>query len=83
MVVEGSINWFAKLAALLIGVAILGIGVTIFRYGSPVIVGLNKLYTRMPGRFQYPAWWHRFLGAIFIGFGALFAVAGVILAGRR
>ncbi len=83
MVVATLINWLAKLAALGIGLGFIGIGVAIIRFGGPVFVGLNKMYSRLPGRWQYPAWWHRFLGAIIVGFGLLFAVAGVLLAGRQ
>jgi hypothetical protein len=53
------------------------------RFGGPVFVGLNKMFARLPGRWQYPAWWHRFLGAIIVGFGLLFAVTGALLAGRQ
>jgi hypothetical protein len=83
MVGATSINWFAKLAALGIGLAFIGIGLAIIRLGGPVFVGLNKMYAQLPGRWQYPAWWHRFLGALIVGFGLLFAIAGVLLAGRQ
>ena len=83
MVVGTSINWLAKLAALGIGLGFIAIGIAIIRLGSPAIVALNRLYERLPGRFQYPAWWHRLLGGIFVGFGVLFAIAGVLLAGRQ
>jgi hypothetical protein len=83
MMVATSINWFAKLAALGIGLGFIGIGLAIIRFGGPVFVGLNRMYSRLPGRWQYPAGWHRFLGAIIVGFGLLVAVGGVLLAGRQ
>src|SRR3981081_4843022 len=83
MVVAASINWLAKLAALGSGLGFIGICVAIIRFGGPVFVGLNKMYARLPGRWEYSAWWHRFLGAIIVGFGLLFAVTGVLLAGRQ
>lgn len=83
MVAATSINWFAKLAALGIGLGFIGSGLAVIRFGGPAFVGLNKMYARLPGRWQYPAWWHRFIGALIVGFGLLFAIAGVLLAGRQ
>lgn len=82
MVLEISINWLAKLAALGIGIGFVIFGVAIIRFGDPVLGALNKVYARLPGHWQYPAWWHRFLGALIVGFGLLVAVTGVLLAGR-
>lgn len=31
-------------------------------------------------RFQYPSWWHRFMGWLFVGFGVLFAATGLLFA---
>lgn len=72
----------AKLAAVAVGLAFVVAGAAISRYGAPVIVALNKYYARLPGRFQYPPWWHRLFGTIVVGFGLLIALVGGVLAGR-
>lgn len=43
-----------KLVALFIGLAIALVGLGLATFGQPLIVILNRLYTAMPGRFQYP-----------------------------
>jgi hypothetical protein len=77
-----AVVWPAKLGAVAVGLAFMVAGGAIARYGAPAIVALNKTYARLPGRFQYPPWWHRLLGAMFAAFGLLIAVVGGILAGR-
>jgi hypothetical protein len=74
--------WEAKLGAALIGLAVVAIGVGFVLFGAPLIVSLNNLYARLPGRFQYPLWWHRFVGGIIGAIGLLIAVLGILLAGR-
>ena len=72
----------AKLVALAIGLAIAGVGIAFGRFGSPVITALNRLYSSMPGRFQYPLWWHKLVGALFFTVGMLIAIVGLLTAGR-
>lgn len=67
-----------KLLTIAIGLAFVLIGIGFARFGGPVIVALNRDYARMPGRFQYPAMRHRFMGAVILGFGVLIAVVGFI-----
>lgn len=74
--------WATKLATLLIGLAAVALGVVMIRYGTPVVASLNKLYLRLPGRFQYPSWWHWLVGSLFVLVGLLFAIGGVLFAGR-
>jgi hypothetical protein len=53
------------------------------RFGGAITSALNEGYARMPLRilrFQYPSWWHSFIGWLFVGFGVLFAVTGLLLA---
>ncbi len=77
-----AVMWIAKLWPLTIGLGIIAIGVGMIRYGAPIIASLNKLYARLPGRFRYPVWWHRLLGGLFVAFGLLYTVAGIVLATR-
>jgi hypothetical protein len=46
--------------------------------GGRLTTGLNKLYVRMPGKFQYPSWFHRLFGGIFFAFGIVFVLAGLL-----
>jgi hypothetical protein len=82
VVVVVVVVWEAKLVAALMGLAVLAIGVGLMRFGAPLIVSLNNLYARLPGRFQYPLWWHRVVGGIIGAIGLLIAVLGMLLAGR-
>lgn len=53
------------------------------RFGGAITSALSKDYARMPLRilrFQYPSWWHRFMGWLFVGFGVLFAATGLLFA---
>jgi hypothetical protein len=73
----------AKLLALTIGLFFCGLGLLFMRFGGAITSALNKDYSRMPLRilrFQYPSWWHRFMGWLFVGFGVLFAVTGLLFA---
>ena len=72
----------AKLLALLIGAGICAVGFWMMRFGEPIITALNRGYARLPFKFQYPLWWHRFTGALFVGIGLLFAIAGLVFAQR-
>jgi hypothetical protein len=38
------------------------------------------MYRRLPGRFQYPAWYHQAFGGFIVGFGILIASVGGTLA---
>ena len=71
-----------KLAAVGVGVGIALVGVVIWLFGSHVTTGLNRIYGKLPGRFQYPRWWHRLLGGFLIAFGVLILSVGAALAGR-
>lgn len=77
-----AVVWQAKLGAVGLGVAFVLAGAAIIRFGASAIASLNRMYARLPGGFQYPAWWHRLFGAIVVGFGLLVAVVGGTLAGR-
>jgi len=77
-----AVVWPAKLGAIGVGLVIAVAGAAIVRFGAPAIVALNKTYARLPGRFQYPLWWHRLLGGMFVVFGVLIASVGGVLAGR-
>ena len=73
----------AKLLALTIGVLFCALGLWITRFGGSITTALNRDYARMPFRFmrfQYPPWWHGFFGWLVVGFGALFAIAGLLFA---
>jgi hypothetical protein len=67
-----------KLAALFIGLAIALVGLGLAIFGQPLIAVLNRLYAAMPGRFRYPVWWHRLMGAVFVVVGLLIAGVGLI-----
>jgi hypothetical protein len=67
-----------KLVALVVGLAIVLAGLGLATFGQPLIVNLNKLYGAMPGRFQYPVWWHRLVGALIAVVGLLIAAVGLI-----
>ncbi len=77
-----AVMWIAKMVPLLIGLGTLAVGVGMIRFGAPIVLSLNKLYARLPGRFQYPLWWHRLVGGMFVAAGLLFAVVGVVFATR-
>src|ERR1700682_6097802 len=73
----------AKLLALTIGLFFCGLGLWFMRFGGAITSALNKDYARMPLRvlrYQYPSWWHRFMGWLFVEFGVLFAVTGLLFA---
>lgn len=67
--------WAAKLVAIVIGVGFIGAGVALMLFGEGVVPMLNRMYAVLPGRFQYPLWWHRFTGGIICGFGLIVAVS--------
>jgi hypothetical protein len=67
-----------KLVALFIGLAIALVGLGLAIFGRPLIIVLNRLYAAMPGRFRYPVWWHRLVGAVFLLVGLLIAGVGLI-----
>lgn len=72
--------WGAKTIAVVIGLGLIGIGAALMLVGGAVISRLNRLYAALPGKFQYPRWWHRFIGGIICGFGLIVAVVGGVLA---
>lgn len=82
MLVALGVIWTTKLMAVFLGLIPVAIGVGFIRLGAPLIALLNKLYARLPGRFQYPRWWHRLVGGLFVAIGLLIAIPGAILAGR-
>jgi hypothetical protein len=67
-----------KLVAVIVGLAIALAGLGLATFGQVLIVNLNKLYGAMPGRFQYPIWWHKVVGAVIGVIGLLIAVVGLI-----
>ena len=67
-----------KLVVIGIGLAIGLVGLVVTYFGKPVVIALNKLYARLPGRWQYPPWWHRLIGGIFVGIGLLTVVLGAV-----
>lgn len=72
--------WAAKLVAIVIGVGLIGAGAALVLFGEGVIYRLNRMYAVLPGKYQYPLWWHRFIGGIICGFGLIVAVVGGVLA---
>jgi hypothetical protein len=82
MAVVVGVVWLAKLGAVGMGLAVVLLGVLIVHFGDAITTVLNKSYKRLPGKFQYPAWYSGVFGRIVIGFGVLVAVAGGALAGR-
>ena len=67
-----------KLLAALLGLAFVIAGVAIARYGAPVMVALNRLYSVLPGRMRYPMWFHKVFGGAIVLFGMLIAIVGVL-----
>jgi len=68
--------WGAKAIAVGIGLGFIGIGVALMLVGGGVISQLNRVYAALPGKFQYPPWWHRLIGGMICCFGLIVAVAG-------
>jgi hypothetical protein len=67
-----------KVGVTLIGLGVVAAGVLFMRFGDSVTTALNRDYARMPFKFQYPPWWHRLTGALFVVIGLLVAVMGVM-----
>ena len=63
--------WQAKLEAMAGAIPFIVVGVGIFKFGRPLTVYSNKVYARLPGSFQYPAWYHRLFGATVCAFGLI------------
>jgi len=80
--VVAAIAWGPKFGALLIALVFCATGLWSMRFGGAITAALNKDYARLPLKFQYPSWWHRFIGWLFVGFGLLTAIVGLVLAGR-
>lgn len=70
----------AKILAVLIGMAIAAVGVGFVLFGAPLTALLNQMYSRLPGKFQYPMWFHRVFGGTLVAFGLLFALVGGLTA---
>ncbi len=68
-----------RLLGTLIGLAIVGVGVALVAYRTPLTTGLNRLYAALPGRFQYPHWFAAFFGGLTCAFGAVITVLSLIL----
>jgi len=62
------------------GVALIAVGVGLIRFGGRLTGAFNKVYARLPGRFQYPSWWHRLIGGFFCALGLLGVVLGLAFA---
>jgi threonine/homoserine/homoserine lactone efflux protein len=67
-----------KVGVALLGLGLVAAGVWFMRFGASITTALNRDYARLPFRFQYPRWWHRFMGAFFVAIGLLVAIAGVL-----
>ena len=72
--------WAAKLVVIVVGLGLIGIGTALMLFGEGVISTLNRMYAVLPGKFQYPFWWHRVIGGIVGGFGLIVAVVGGVTA---
>jgi len=70
--------FIGKIGVALIGVGVVAAGIWFMRFGDSITTSLNRDYARLPFRFQYPTWWHRFMGAFFVAIGLLVAIAGVM-----
>ncbi len=77
-----AINWGAKLGSIVIGLFVLAGGIWFYRFGDSVITALNRDYARLPFKFQYPSWWHRFMGGMFVAFGLLSVTVGIVFGWR-
>jgi threonine/homoserine/homoserine lactone efflux protein len=71
-------DWGAKLGFTILGVCIFALGIWFLRSGASITAALNRDYARLPFHFQYPTWWHRFIGALFAGFGLLLAITSIV-----
>ncbi len=60
-----TIDWGAKVGFTILGLSVLAAGIWVMRFGASITAALNKDYGRLPFHFQYPSWWHRFVGALF------------------
>jgi hypothetical protein len=77
-----AVIWVQKFGAVALGLAFVIGGVAFMRVGAAPMAALNRLNARLPGKVQYPAWYHRFFGGIILAFGLLVAILGGALAGR-
>jgi len=60
------------------GVPFIAVGVAIIKFGRPWIDFSNRVYARLPGRFQYPSWYHYLFGTICCAFGLLIIVVALV-----
>ncbi len=68
-----------KVLIICVGLGITGLGVALWSsFGAGLQAGLNVDHARLPGRFQYPAWWHRLFGALVIAFGVAVVTIALI-----
>lgn len=83
MEVAAAAVWEAKLGAVAIGLALVALGLLMWRYGSYLTRAFNWSYSIIPGpmgRFRYPARYHQLFGSAIVAFGLLIAFVGGIFA---
>lgn len=73
------VGWQAKIIALATGLVLIAIGAAFIRFGAPLIASLNQMYARLPGRFQYPRWFHLVFGSAVCGFGLFILILSLTM----
>jgi hypothetical protein len=68
-----------RLAGLGAGLVVMLVGVALMLFHERLTRAFNALYAELPGKFQYPRWFVRTLGALFTTFGVALLVASAVL----
>jgi hypothetical protein len=76
--VIAAVDWGAKVGFTLLGLCIVAGGIWFMRFGASISAALNRDYARLPFHFQYPSWWHRFIGLLFVALGLLVTIGSIV-----